>query len=87
MTLAECSTSLRATLRTRQSRRLPFDHPCTCCARCACVHSAHSSISLVWNTQVWHNYSFDRAMMWRHGINVKGFGGDTIHMYVGAPGV
>jgi hypothetical protein len=32
-------------------------------------------------SQVWHNYSFDRAMMWRHGIDVKGFGGDTIHMY------
>jgi DNA polymerase-1 len=31
--------------------------------------------------KVWHNYSFDRAMMWRHGIDVKGFGGDTIHMY------
>lgn len=30
--------------------------------------------------KVWHNYSFDRAMMWRHGIDVKGFGGDTIHM-------
>jgi len=30
--------------------------------------------------KVWHNYSFDRAIMWRHGIDVKGFGGDTIHM-------
>ncbi len=20
--------------------------------------------------------------MWRHGINVRGFGGDTIHMYI-----
>jgi DNA polymerase-1 len=30
--------------------------------------------------QVWHNYSFDRAMFGNHGIDVRGFGGDTMHM-------
>uniref|UniRef100_A0A6B2KXQ9 WWE domain-containing protein n=1 Tax=Arcella intermedia TaxID=1963864 RepID=A0A6B2KXQ9_9EUKA len=30
--------------------------------------------------KVWHNYSFDRHMMYNHGINVQGFGGDTMHM-------
>jgi hypothetical protein len=29
---------------------------------------------------VWHNYGFDRHVMWNEGINVKGFGADTIHM-------
>jgi len=30
--------------------------------------------------KVWHNYSFDRHVLSNHGINVKGFGGDTMHM-------
>lgn len=30
--------------------------------------------------KVWHNYSFDRHMFANHGINVKGFAGDTMHM-------
>jgi len=29
---------------------------------------------------VWHNVSFDRHVVWNHGIEVKGFGGDTMHM-------
>jgi hypothetical protein len=29
---------------------------------------------------VWHNYGFDRHVMWNEGIDVKGFGGDTMHM-------
>lgn len=29
---------------------------------------------------VWHNYGFDRHVMWNEGIDVKGFGADTIHM-------
>jgi len=29
---------------------------------------------------VWHNYGFDRHIMWNEGIDVKGFGGDTMHM-------
>ena len=28
----------------------------------------------------WHNYSFDRHILFNHGIDVKGFGGDTMHM-------
>jgi DNA polymerase-1 len=28
----------------------------------------------------WHNYSFDRHILYNHGIDVKGFGGDTMHM-------
>jgi DNA polymerase-1 len=28
----------------------------------------------------WHNYSFDRAVMHNSGINVRGLGGDTMHM-------
>lgn len=28
----------------------------------------------------WHNYGFDRHIFYNHGINVKGFGGDTMHM-------
>lgn len=30
--------------------------------------------------KVWHNYGFDRHVMWNEGIDVKGFGGDTMHM-------
>lgn len=30
--------------------------------------------------KVWHNYGFDRHVMWNHGIDVRGFGGDTMHM-------
>jgi hypothetical protein len=30
--------------------------------------------------KVWHNYGFDRHVMWNEGINAKGFGGDTMHM-------
>jgi DNA polymerase I len=30
--------------------------------------------------KVWHNYSFDRHVLNNHGINVAGFGGDTMHM-------
>lgn len=30
--------------------------------------------------KVWHNYGFDRHVMWNEGINVQGFGGDTMHM-------
>ena len=28
----------------------------------------------------WHNYGFDRHILYNHGINVQGFGGDTMHM-------
>ena len=28
----------------------------------------------------WHNYGFDRHVLYNHGIDVKGFGGDTMHM-------
>lgn len=30
--------------------------------------------------KVWHNYGFDRHVMWNHGIDVRGLGGDTMHM-------
>ena len=30
--------------------------------------------------KVWHNYGFDRHVLWNEGIDVKGFGGDTMHM-------
>lgn len=30
--------------------------------------------------KVWHNYGFDRHVMWNEGIDCKGFGGDTMHM-------
>jgi DNA polymerase-1 len=30
--------------------------------------------------KVWHNYGFDRHMIHNHGIDVIGFGGDTMHM-------
>ncbi len=30
--------------------------------------------------KVWHNYGFDRHVLWNHGIDVRGFGGDTMHM-------
>ena len=30
--------------------------------------------------KVWHNYGFDRHILYNHGIDVKGFGGDTMHM-------
>lgn len=30
--------------------------------------------------KVWHNYGFDRHIFFNHGINVLGFGGDTMHM-------
>lgn len=28
----------------------------------------------------WHNYGFDRHILFNHGIDVKGFGADTMHM-------
>lgn len=28
----------------------------------------------------WHNYGFDRHVLYNHGIDVKGFGADTMHM-------
>jgi DNA polymerase-1 len=30
--------------------------------------------------KVWHNYGFDRHVMWNEGIDVLGVGGDTMHM-------
>jgi len=30
--------------------------------------------------KVWHNYSFDRHVLHNHGIDCRGFGGDTMHM-------
>ena len=30
--------------------------------------------------KVWHNYGFDRHVMFNEDINVRGFGGDTMHM-------
>ena len=32
------------------------------------------------NLKCWHNYGFDRHILYNHGINTKGFGGDTMHM-------
>jgi hypothetical protein len=32
------------------------------------------------HAKVWHNYGFDRHVMWNEGIDVKGFGGDTMHL-------
>eukprot|EP00750_Incisomonas_marina_P009985 INCI16205.2.p1 GENE.INCI16205.2~~INCI16205.2.p1 ORF type:complete len:844 (-),score=149.57 INCI16205.2:102-2633(-) len=29
---------------------------------------------------VWHNYSFDRHVLYNHGIDCQGFAGDTMHM-------
>lgn len=29
--------------------------------------------------KIWHNYGFDRHIFYNHGIDVKGFGGDTMH--------
>ena len=28
--------------------------------------------------KVWHNYGFDRHVLYNHGIDVTGFGGDTM---------
>lgn len=30
--------------------------------------------------KVWHNYSFDRHVIYNHQIDVQGLGGDTMHM-------
>ena len=30
--------------------------------------------------KIWHNYGFDRHVLYNEGINVQGFGGDTLHM-------
>lgn len=30
--------------------------------------------------KVWHNYGFDRHVMWNEGIDCRGLGGDTMHM-------
>ena len=30
--------------------------------------------------KVWHNYGFDRHVLYNEGINVLGFGGDALHM-------
>jgi DNA polymerase-1 len=31
-------------------------------------------------TKIWFNYGFDRHVVENHGINMKGFGGDVMHM-------
>ena len=28
----------------------------------------------------WHNYGYDRHILYNHGIDCRGFGGDTMHM-------
>jgi hypothetical protein len=30
--------------------------------------------------KVWHNYAFDRHVLFNHGVDAQGFGGDTMHM-------
>ncbi len=30
--------------------------------------------------KVWHNYSFDRAVLYNHDVDARGLGGDTMHM-------
>jgi hypothetical protein len=30
--------------------------------------------------KLWHNFGFDRHVLWNEGMDVKGFGGDTMHM-------
>ena len=30
--------------------------------------------------KAWHNYGFDRHVLWNHGIDVRGLGGDTMHL-------
>jgi DNA polymerase-1 len=30
--------------------------------------------------KIWHNYGFDRHVIWNEGIDCQGFGGDTMHM-------
>ncbi|KAI9906221.1 hypothetical protein PsorP6_004573 [Peronosclerospora sorghi] len=30
--------------------------------------------------KIWHNYSFDRHVLFNHNIDVQGLGGDTMHM-------
>jgi 3'-5' exonuclease len=30
--------------------------------------------------KVWHNYGFDRHILWNEGIDLRGFWGDTMHM-------
>lgn len=30
--------------------------------------------------KVWHNYGFDRHVFYNHGIDVRGFAADTMHM-------
>jgi len=30
--------------------------------------------------KVWHNYGFDRHVLWNENIDCQGFGGDTMHM-------
>ena len=30
--------------------------------------------------KVWHNYGFDRHVLYNEGINAMGLGGDTMHM-------
>ena len=30
--------------------------------------------------QIYHNYGFDRHVLFNEGIDARGFGGDTMHM-------
>jgi hypothetical protein len=40
-----------------------------------------ASAVVVWMAgQVYHNYGFDRHVLFNHGINAVGFAGDTMHM-------
>jgi hypothetical protein len=60
-------------------------HACSLhCAGCSCsISLTHFPIcppSPFPMKQVWHNYSFDRHVMERLGVAMRGFGGDTMHM-------
>jgi hypothetical protein len=46
----------------------------------ACPMALSLSLSLSSLSQVYHNYGFDRHVLFNHGIDARGFAGDTMHM-------
>ncbi|KAL7537981.1 hypothetical protein ACHAXR_008194 [Thalassiosira sp. AJA248-18] len=47
---------------------------------CGVMHEFNAWLEDETVLKVWHNYGFDRHVLYNEGINVMGFGGDTMHM-------
>jgi 3'-5' exonuclease len=47
---------------------------------CGMIHEFKDWFESEQYKKVWHNYGFDRHILWNEGIDLNGFWGDTMHM-------